>query len=154
MIVAATLEQGEAPLDGRLARFVNARWYAPERATVTHLPIAANQPHYNAENLEVVTQTQGLVAEMVLEVIEKLQEHDPGQQRQAVEVAIEALVLAHDVARRLEQAAQGLGGGEWGSGLFLAGHGPGAMRQAAARLRATGLVRAVRGAGKCVTATA
>ena len=44
-------------------------------------------------------------------VVEELEEHDPGEHRQAIEVAVEALVLAHDVARGLEQAAEGLGSG-------------------------------------------
>jgi hypothetical protein len=45
-------------------------------------------------------------------VVEELEEHDPGEHRQAVEVAVEALVLAHDVAGRLDEAAQTLGGGQ------------------------------------------
>ena len=47
----------------------------------------------------------------MLQVVEELEEHDPGEQRQPVEIAIEPLVLAHDVARGLEQTAEGLGGG-------------------------------------------
>ena len=45
------------------------------------------------------------------QIVEELEKHDPGEHRQAVEVAVEALVLAHDVAGGLEQAAEGLGGG-------------------------------------------
>ena len=41
----------------------------------------------------------------LLPVVEELQEHDPGQHRQPVEVGREALVLAHDVARGLDQGA-------------------------------------------------
>ena len=39
-------------------------------------------------------------------IVEKLEKHDPGQQRQPVEVAVETLVLAHDVARGLYETAQ------------------------------------------------
>ena len=52
----------------------------------------------------------------LLVVVEKLEEHDPGEHGQAVEVAVEALVLAHDVARGFDEAAQLLGGGLRGGG--------------------------------------
>ena len=52
-----------------------------------------------------------LLLALLLQVVEELQEHDPGEQRQAVEVAVQPLVLAHDVARGLEEAAERLGGG-------------------------------------------
>lgn len=48
-----------------------------------------------------------------LQIIQKLQEHDPRQHRQAIEVAVETLVLAHDVARRFQERAEGLRGGRW-----------------------------------------
>ena len=57
---------------------------------------------------------------------------------QAVEVAVEALVLAHDVARRLEEAAEGLGGG-----LGLAVRGPGGF--APCHLLCQGLCRIQQG---------
>ena len=47
---------------------------------------------------------------MLLHVVEELQEHDPGEHRQAVEVAIQALVLAHDVAGGLDHASEPLCG--------------------------------------------
>lgn len=37
-----------------------------------------------------------------LHVVEELEEHHPGQHGDAIEVAVEPLVLAHDVARGLE----------------------------------------------------
>ena len=37
----------------------------------------------------------------LLHVVEELEEHDPGEHRQPVEVAVEPLVLAHDVAADL-----------------------------------------------------
>ncbi len=46
-------------------------------------------------------------------IVEELEEHDPGEHRQAVEVAVEPLVLAHDVARGLDDAAEALRGGGW-----------------------------------------
>ena len=52
-----------------------------------------------------------LVSSHLLQVVEELEEHDPGEHRQAVEVAVEALVLPHDVAGRLDEAAQLLGRG-------------------------------------------
>ena len=48
----------------------------------------------------------------LLHVVEELQEHDPGEHRQPVEVAVEPLVLAHDVAARLHDGGKPLGGGE------------------------------------------
>jgi len=48
----------------------------------------------------------------VLQVVEELEEHDPRQHRQPIEVAVQTLVLAHDVARRLDEAAELLGGRE------------------------------------------
>ena len=54
-----------------------------------------------------------LLLALLLEVVEELEEHDPGEQRQPVEVAVQPLVLAHDVARGLEQAAEGLRRSGW-----------------------------------------
>ena len=39
----------------------------------------------------------------LLHVVEELEEHDPGEHGQAVEVAVQPLVLAHDVARGLDE---------------------------------------------------
>ena len=49
----------------------------------------------------------------LLQIVEKLQEHDPSQHGQAVEIAIEPLVLAHDVARGLDQRTQLLSRRQW-----------------------------------------
>ena len=48
---------------------------------------------------------------LLLHVVQELQEHDPGEHGQPVQVAVEALVLAHDVPGRFDDAGQGLGGG-------------------------------------------
>ena len=48
----------------------------------------------------------------LLHVVEELQEHDPGEHRQAVEVAVEPLVLAHDVAADFDDGRKPLGGGQ------------------------------------------
>jgi hypothetical protein len=45
------------------------------------------------------------------QVIQELQKHDPSEQWQAIQIAIQPLVLPHDVARGFEQGAEGLGGG-------------------------------------------
>ena len=45
-------------------------------------------------------------------VIQELQEHDPGEHRQTVEVAVQPLVLAHDVPRGLGETAELLSCGE------------------------------------------
>ena len=42
----------------------------------------------------------------LLHVVQELEEHDPGEHRQAIEIAIEPLILAHDVTRGLDDAAQ------------------------------------------------
>ena len=47
---------------------------------------------------------------LLLKIIKEFEKHDPSEQRQPVKVAVEALVLAHDVARGLDQASQGLRG--------------------------------------------
>ena len=47
-----------------------------------------------------------LLLALLLQVVEELQEHDPGEHRQPVEVAVEPLVLAHDVARGLERGCR------------------------------------------------
>src|SRR5215467_14304801 len=39
-----------------------------------------------------------------------LQEHDPGKQWQPVEISVEPLVLAHDIARGLQQTPERLRG--------------------------------------------
>lgn len=48
----------------------------------------------------------------LFEVVEELEEHDPRQHRQAVKVAIETLVLPHNIPRRFNDAGELLGGGE------------------------------------------
>ena len=48
----------------------------------------------------------------LLQVVEELQEHDPREHRQPVEIAIEPLVLAHDVAARLHDRGKPLGGSQ------------------------------------------
>jgi hypothetical protein len=55
-------------------------------------------------------------------VIEEFQEHDPGEHGQPIEVAIEALVLSHDVPGRLDEAAQALGASEGGEILCFFRH--------------------------------
>jgi CheY-like chemotaxis protein len=40
------------------------------------------------------------------EVVEELEEHHPGEQRQAIHVAIQALVLAQDLACGADQGGQ------------------------------------------------
>lgn len=50
---------------------------------------------------------------------QKRQKDDPRQHGQAVEIAVEAFVLAHDVARRFDDAAQLLHGGGGLIGFLL-----------------------------------
>jgi hypothetical protein len=52
------------------------------------------------------------------EVIEELEEHHPGEQRQAVDVAIEPLVLAQDLARAADQRRQVVARGQGRFGAF------------------------------------
>ena len=44
-----------------------------------------------------------LLRALKLQIIEELEEHDPSEHRQPVEVAIQPLVLAHDVARGFQE---------------------------------------------------
>jgi hypothetical protein len=53
------------------------------------------------------------------EVVEELEEHHPGEQWQAVHVAIEALVLAQDLARGADQGREIVAGGQRRFGLAL-----------------------------------
>ena len=63
-----------------------------------------------------------------LQVVQELEKHDPGQHGQAVQVAVQALVLAHDLARRLDDAVEALGRGEWfGCGFLADGFGHDAL---------------------------
>ena len=64
----------------------------------------------------------GLGFPLPFHVVQELEEHDPGEHGQAVQVAVEALVLAHEVPGRFDDAGQGLGGGEGLSGFGTAGH--------------------------------
>lgn len=48
-------------------------------------------------------------------------EHHPCEHGQAVAITVQALVLAHNVPRRLDDGAELLGGG-FGLGTFLGGH--------------------------------
>jgi len=65
----------------------------------------------------------GLATSLNFQVVQKFQEHDPGGHRQPVKAAIEALVLAHDVARGFQEGAERLGGG----GLFNSVHHSGSL---------------------------
>jgi hypothetical protein len=57
----------------------------------------------------------------LLHVVQELQEHDPGEHRQTVEVAVQALVLPHQVSCRLDKRAELLGRRE-GKGVLLMRH--------------------------------
>lgn len=69
--------------------------------------------------LELLPGQLRLLLALDFEVVEELEKHDPRQQRQTAEIAVQALVLAHDVTRGFEEAAEGLGGG----GLLVGGFG-------------------------------
>ena len=58
----------------------------------------------------LIAQSIGLFFALLFQVVEEFEEHDPGEKRQTVEVAIQPLVLAHDVARGLEKAPKHLRG--------------------------------------------
>lgn len=49
----------------------------------------------------------------LLQIVEKLEEHDPGEHGQTVEITVEPLVLPHDVARGLDQRTQLLSRRQW-----------------------------------------
>ena len=69
---------------------------------------------------ELLARELRLLLADLLHVVEELQEHDPGEHRQPVEVAVQSLVLPHDVAAGLDDAAQLLGGGLWSFGFRFA----------------------------------
>ncbi len=68
-----------------------------------------------------------LVFPVAFGIVQKLEEHDPGQHRQPVEVAVKPLILPHQVAGGLNQGAELLGsgggsGGKKGGLSGLSGH--------------------------------
>ena len=67
---------------------------------------------------EFGTSHRGFILMDPFEIIEEFQEQHPGQHRQAIEVSIESIVFAHDIARRLDQAAETLGCSEGLGGFF------------------------------------
>ena len=56
--------------------------------------------------LELLPGEPGLPLALEFQVIEELQEHDPGEHRQAVQIAVQTLVLPHDVPGGFEKCAQ------------------------------------------------
>jgi hypothetical protein len=54
--------------------------------------------------------------------ITQFQEHHPGQQGQAVDIAVQALVLAQDVAGGLDERGKLLCGSLWEFGFAGSGH--------------------------------
>src|ERR1039458_9413220 len=78
------------------------RWqHAPVWPKV--LNSATFQPHKGFDGgFDRFPDELGLVLALKFQVMEVFQEHNPSEHRQAVEVAIEPLVLAHDVARGLQ----------------------------------------------------
>jgi hypothetical protein len=56
--------------------------------------------------LELSPGELGFALALNFQVIQEFQEHDPSEHRQAVEVAIQPLVLAHDVARGFQECAE------------------------------------------------
>src|SRR5213078_4835446 len=69
----------------------------------------------------------GLTLALKLQVIEELQEHDPGEHRQAVKVVVQAFIFSYDVFGGLEKRSERLGGGGNGSGFW---HGQSYVAQA------------------------
>ena len=63
----------------------------------------------------------GFLRVLEFKVVEELEEHHPGEQRQAIHVAIEALVLAQNLARAADQCGEVVAGGERGFS-FGCGH--------------------------------
>ena len=61
---------------------------------------------------ETLSGQLGLLFALMLHVIEELQEHDPGEHRQPIKIAIQPLVLAHDVAAGLHDGGKPLGSGQ------------------------------------------
>ena len=52
------------------------------------------------------------------EVVEEFEEHHPGKQRQAVDIAVQPFVLAQDLACRADQGGQVVAGGQRGFCFF------------------------------------
>src|SRR5439155_19280211 len=75
-------------------------------------PIAPTVRWFNGRT-EFLAGQFGLSLALEFQIVQELEEHDPGEQRQPVEVAVQALVLAHDVARGLNETAKLLSCGQW-----------------------------------------
>src|SRR5437879_4737349 len=80
---------------------------APRDAALLRRPVA---PPVRWLDGEVVFPTAqlGLGLLDLFHIVEELEEHDPSEHRETVEVRGEALVLSHDVARGLDQPTQRL----------------------------------------------
>nr|WP_293188977.1 hypothetical protein [Ottowia sp.] len=63
----------------------------------------------------------GFLRVLEFQIVEELEEHHPGEQRQAIRVAVQALVLAQNLARAADQRGEVVAGGEqcFGFGLSL-----------------------------------
>ena len=82
--------------------------------------------------VEGLTRQRRLVLVHPLQVVEELQKHDPGEHGQPVQVAVQPLVLTHDLPRRLDDAVEALGCGLRGGGGLRSSHtGPLSGYQAA-----------------------
>ncbi len=62
--------------------------------------------------LEAFARDGGFILAELLHIVEEFEEEYPGEHGQAVKVSIEALVFAHDVAHRFDDATKLLGGGK------------------------------------------
>jgi hypothetical protein len=61
---------------------------------------------------ELLARHRGFLLPDLFHVVQELEEHDPGEHGQAIQVTVQALVFAHHVARGLDEAAELLGGGQ------------------------------------------
>jgi hypothetical protein len=102
---AQVTEQARALLAVRQGAFLlvdEGQQFVPGDAVGLSGPIAPAVGRLDG-GLELLSSKLRLALALKLQVIEELQEHDPGEHRQAVEVAIQPLVPAHYVASGFEK---------------------------------------------------
>ena len=85
-------------------------------AIVARSPVTPAERRFD-DGLVALAVELGLFFVDGLEVVEELEEHYPGEQRQPIHVTIEPLVLAQDLARRADERREVFSGGERSLGV-------------------------------------
>jgi len=112
LMITTLSEQSGTALSARQTRFIlidEGQKYVASNTLGICSPISpAVRRLYSRTKL--LSPKLGLFLALQFKIIKKFEKHDPCKQGQAVEVAIEPLVFAHNIACRFNQASQCLAG--------------------------------------------